>query len=366
MLDFKRIGLLSAMVLMLGMFLGAAPAYAAGLSVDPSYGHYDTTYDVQANGFSKNEPVSLWVTLADGKSVQLGTVKASGSGSVEFSFTPQSSWRAGDGVVVAHGQNSKHEASAKFTLATEGDGSSIASSTASNNGSALTVTGATVQFEGSGYIPGERVATWFQYPNEAGTNSAHALPDVIADASGNVSFPFTVQKGWIFGEYSIAAQGAQSKITTSNVFGYFGGDTITDIQRYQASVTGTVTNGDWFGQYYNNVDLSGDPVLTRTDPEINFNWGTGSPAPQVQADNFSVRWTSTRTVSTAGNYTITATADDGIRVWVDGALVIDGWYDHPATTFSATSFLNAGDHNVRVEYYERGGFASAVVQITAD
>lgn len=64
---------------------------------------------------------------------------------------------------------------------------------------------------------------------------------------------------------------------------------------------------------------------------------------------------------TANEYTFTATSDDGIRVWVDGALIIDAWRAQAPTTYMATRTLPAGDHQVKVEYYEGGGGAVARV-----
>ena len=121
----------------------------------------------------------------------------------------------------------------------------------------------------------------------------------------------------------------------------------------------------WRGYYYYNVTLTDPAVCVRDDPAINFNWGTGSPCPGIWGAPFSVRWDSTQNLSVTGNYTIVATSDDGVRVWVDGGLVIDAWYDHVPMTFSAVRYLAAGAHSFRVEYYERGGGALIVVQITS-
>ena len=62
---------------------------------------------------------------------------------------------------------------------------------------------------------------------------------------------------------------------------------------------------------------------------------------------------------TPGEYTFIATSDDGMRVRVDGELVIDAWWDHSATRFSGTKSLTAGHHLVEVEYYEKSGLAVA-------
>ncbi len=121
--------------------------------------------------------------------------------------------------------------------------------------------------------------------------------------------------------------------------------------------------GTWRGQYYDNDSLSGSPVLVRDDPFLHFNWGTGSPAPNLPTNNFSVKWDSTQVLPANGNYAINVASDDGIRVWIDGALVIDAWYDHSPTLLTATRYYRAGAHNVHVEYYDRSVNASVDVEI---
>ncbi|MBM3128006.1 MAG: hypothetical protein FJ009_05140 [Chloroflexi bacterium] len=123
--------------------------------------------------------------------------------------------------------------------------------------------------------------------------------------------------------------------------------------------------GVWHGQYFNNMYLSGLPVYTRTDPAISFNWGENlRPAPGVPHNYFSVRWTSTQYLPANANYTITVTSDDGVRVWIDGALVIDGWGNHPPITYTATRYLTAGAHAFHVEYYQLDYGAMIYLQIT--
>jgi uncharacterized protein YraI len=125
-----------------------------------------------------------------------------------------------------------------------------------------------------------------------------------------------------------------------------------------SSMNLSAQGGAWEGRYWNNRDMSGDPVLIRQDASIDFDWGGGSPAPEVYTDNFSVRWTQTANLP-AGTYRFTATADDGMRVKIDNVTIIDAWSDSQVRTITADVFLSAGNHTIVVEYYEAGGVAVA-------
>jgi len=114
------------------------------------------------------------------------------------------------------------------------------------------------------------------------------------------------------------------------------------------------------GEYFANRNLEGTPVLVRVDREVNFDWGTGSPDPKVPPDNFSVRWTGKLIPPKTRDYEIYARTDDGVRVWIDGKLVINSWHDRAASTDVARVRLEAGrEYNIRIEYYEHMGFAVA-------
>src|SRR5262249_2718332 len=90
--------------------------------------------------------------------------------------------------------------------------------------------------------------------------------------------------------------------------------------------------GQYNSEYYNNISLDGHTTFTACESDINYNWGAGGPGNGIGIDNFSVRWTGT--FSFLGSAaTFTATADDGIRVWVDDVPIIDAWVDQPATTY---------------------------------
>ena len=124
--------------------------------------------------------------------------------------------------------------------------------------------------------------------------------------------------------------------------------------------SGGCATGQYQANYFSNKTLVGAPVLTRCEAAINYTWGTGSPAPGVPPDGFSARWTGSHAFP-GGSTTFTARSDDGVRVWIDGALIIDAWKNQAPTTYTATRTLSPGDHEVRVEYYENLGGAVAQV-----
>jgi hypothetical protein len=113
----------------------------------------------------------------------------------------------------------------------------------------------------------------------------------------------------------------------------------------------SVTPGPWQAEYFNNRDLSGSPTVVRSDAAVDFNWGWDAPAYAVNRDNFSVRWSGTFPFE-AGRYRFTTTSDDGVRVTVDGQRVINAWYAMRGTR-TGYADLSAGNHTVRVEYFER-------------
>jgi glucose/arabinose dehydrogenase len=110
------------------------------------------------------------------------------------------------------------------------------------------------------------------------------------------------------------------------------------------------------GTYFNNKNMAGPPIATHCSFNVDFSWPTGAPAPGITTDNFSARYTRDLPLE-AGNYVFTVTGDDGVRFYVDGELLIDSWTDQPATDHTAARTLTAGDHSLRLEFYEAAGQA---------
>jgi len=112
------------------------------------------------------------------------------------------------------------------------------------------------------------------------------------------------------------------------------------------------------GAYFSNENLSGDAII-RQDPTVHFSWGSSSPITGIASDHFSVRWQGDIETSFAQPYQLIARSDDGVRMWIDGVLVINDWTYHGAKDNIIT--LTPGRHSLCVEYKE--GTGSAVMQL---
>jgi hypothetical protein len=126
-----------------------------------------------------------------------------------------------------------------------------------------------------------------------------------------------------------------------------------------ASAAPAYDDTTWHAEYFNNTTLSGPPAAVREDARIDFDWKLGSPDPRVRADNFSARWTRTVKLEWSGNYRFYDNSDDGMRVWVDGVLLIDEWFDQQDAWTTADIYLAEGTHTFKVECYEHVGAALA-------
>lgn len=116
-------------------------------------------------------------------------------------------------------------------------------------------------------------------------------------------------------------------------------------------------SGVFKGCYYSNISLAGNPVFTRDDSQVNFDWGATAPAPALSPAGYSVRWEGNLAFE-GGEYTFTATTSDGIRVYIDGALLFDSWKDQPPTFYTFGATVAPGTRLVKVEYYSRSGTSS--------
>ncbi|MET0510175.1 MAG: PQQ-dependent sugar dehydrogenase [Thermoleophilaceae bacterium] len=122
----------------------------------------------------------------------------------------------------------------------------------------------------------------------------------------------------------------------------------------------TESQAGLLGEYFDGVGLTGSTV-TRTDATVDFNWGrTEGPIPEFGADTFSVRWTGRVEPLYSETYSFYTNSDDGVRLWVDGKLIVGNWGDHAVAENSGTVALTAGQrYDIQLEYYENRGAAVA-------
>jgi hypothetical protein len=109
------------------------------------------------------------------------------------------------------------------------------------------------------------------------------------------------------------------------------------------------------GDYFDNSDFTAFK-LTRTDPTVDFNWESGSPDASIGPDTWSARWTGQVEAPATGSYTFTTVSDDGVRLWLNGVLLVNNWTQHAPTENSGSISLTGGlKYALVLEYYEGGG-----------
>jgi hypothetical protein len=128
-------------------------------------------------------------------------------------------------------------------------------------------------------------------------------------------------------------------------------------------INGAVPAADWKGEYFAGTQLAGSALMVRDEGtgSLAFDWGAGGPGCAVPPDGFSARFTRTLSFA-AGTQRFTVRSDDGVRVWVDGTLLLDKWLVQAPTTYSFDVTLTAGSHTVKAEYFESTG--SALLQLS--
>jgi hypothetical protein len=123
--------------------------------------------------------------------------------------------------------------------------------------------------------------------------------------------------------------------------------------------SGTGLTGDYYGYGNGTTNFTGPPTLSRLDPTVDFDFGTGSPDPSMPVDLFQIRWHGQVQPLFSELYTFYTTSDDGSRLWVNGQLVVNQWQNQAATTASGKIVLQAGqNYDILMEYFENTSVAS--------
>ncbi|WP_010252575.1 cellulose binding domain-containing protein [Acetivibrio cellulolyticus] len=115
------------------------------------------------------------------------------------------------------------------------------------------------------------------------------------------------------------------------------------------------------GEYYDNMDFTNIKEV-RIDPEVNFDWGAGSPSSYIDKDTFSVIWIGKVQPLYSEEYTFYTISDESIKLWVNGVPLIDNSIDHTSTEDFGIIDLEAGlKYDIRIEYHEKT--SNAVAQL---
>ncbi|HTT20145.1 MAG TPA: glycoside hydrolase family 3 C-terminal domain-containing protein [Candidatus Sulfotelmatobacter sp.] len=122
------------------------------------------------------------------------------------------------------------------------------------------------------------------------------------------------------------------------------------------------------GEYFSSPDLKGQPVLTRTDRNINFNWDKVVPVDGLQRNNYSVRWTGSFTPPAPGQYHVGVRVNycyacenaEGFRLYLDDKLLVESGGSTPErgeVRQAPVTFEDTQPHLIRLEYLHGTGTA---------
>ncbi len=128
------------------------------------------------------------------------------------------------------------------------------------------------------------------------------------------------------------------------------------------------------GEYFRSPYFTGQPLLTRIDRNINFNWDKVVPVPGLQRNDYSVRWTGTFTPPAPGDYQLGVRVNycyacenaEGFRLYLDGKLLVENSARKQAERGEAyeasVHFADTNPHAIRLEYLH--GTGSAGIDLT--
>jgi beta-glucosidase len=157
-------------------------------------------------------------------------------------------------------------------------------------------------------------------------------------------------------KYVTPLQGIRNKVSPATEVLYApGGYKIGALTVPVASTA--LSNSDWVstnglrGEYFDNRELKGRPTLLRSDAEINFDWGAFSPAPALTPQNYSVRWSGKLTAPTSGKYLLGVAGNGGMRLYLDGQLLVEDLANRRTRTITKEINLEKGrSYDLKVEY----------------
>jgi len=349
----------------------AAPTLAGGgtsnaiITVNPAAGSPGATVAIQGQGYPANSRVVISLIPKDPPNFALNSAIADANGqfSAEIIVPSDSRWLDESPVpVLAEAVDTGVKAQALLTIISP-----------ANNAAVTPVAGGVVEVSVADATPQPplpaqvaQIAATANVNVRSGPGTNYAILGVLlqsqtaeitgrnADATWwQIKFSGAKDgRGWISAAYASAANISNVPIVNAPAPPIAPAATTTPAPGVNIT--------EWRGEYWANKDLSGPAALVRNDSNINFDWGLGSPDAKIPADGFSARWTRTLNF-TAGTYRFYARSDDGVRLYIDGALLIDKWINQSATTYAADVYLSEGNHEIRMEYFDEAQGAVAIL-----
>ncbi|MCB0850601.1 MAG: PQQ-dependent sugar dehydrogenase, partial [Bacteroidetes bacterium] len=192
-----------------------------------------------------------------------------------------------------------------------------------------------IPFEGQGYIYGN-------------------VSDEIGITGGKVVIPGDLERSILFQRLNDVHSGISMPPLAKNKIDSAG---VELIKEWILGMDGDfpAEGSGLLGTFYDNPDLT-NQKLTRIDTEIDFYWGTGSPDPAIGPNSFSVSWTGEILPLYNETYTFYTNSDDGVKLYVDGQLLIDKFINQGPTEWSGNISLTAGQKvDITLEYFEASG-----------
>ena len=83
------------------------------------------------------------------------------------------------------------------------------------------------------------------------------------------------------------------------------------------------------GRYFNFTDLSGSPVATRVDTELNFASFDSTNVPVSNPSSFSAIWTGTVQPAISGDQVFKVASGGFVRLYVNNQQIIDNFSELP-------------------------------------
>jgi hypothetical protein len=389
----------------------AAPARSARISVDPPAGSVDSELRVAGQGWSPNDVVFVSLeapgTASDHDFAYAGAVAGDdGKFAVSFSFPNADQWRKPGAIkVVAWAEQSGAKAVTIFQVTTPaGAATPVQVALAANPQAAPDVTATVPTTESVALAPpaspaASQAINWY---GEYFANAELSGAPVFVRDDPNVDFDWASSgPGHKIGSDKFSVRWTRQVFFTAGVYRFFArvddgvrlwvDDKLIIDQWHEAATMTYVSDSyilpgthrvrveyynvagqshvrtwwerqevypDWKAEYFSGRLPDAKPDLVRNDSQIRFNWSGDAPAPGIQSDNFSVRWTQ-RTHFDQGLYRFYIRADKGMRIWLDSSLVIDLWNNPGSGLRTVNLSLSEGQYSVRVEYYNLGGSARA-------